>query len=391
MGGNVKGSRRRFGAVRQLPSGRWQARYPGRDGLPRNAPETFARKTDADRWLSQCETEMAREEWIDPLASRILFSTYAQRWIAERPGLRTRTVELYSALLRLHLAPTFGDHAVADLTPPRVRAWRKERLDSGVGPVTVAKAYRLLRSITGTAVEDGLMRQSPCRIRGGGLEDSPERPIASIAELYAVAHEIQPRYRALVLLAMFGSLRWGELMALRREHIDLVGITVRVEAAVVETGRGLELGPPKTAAGRRTVAIPEAIVPDLQWHLQRFAEAGPDGRVFVGPKGATPHRNNFNVIWRKAVTDAGITSGLRFHDLRHTGNTLAASTGASLRELMSRMGHASTRAALIYQHATSDRDRAIADAMNRLAKAAQPDREQSVDALASGTDLARDA
>lgn len=306
MGGNTKGARRRFGAVRQLPSGRWQVRYPGPDGLPRSAPETFDRKTDADRWLSQCETDMAREEWIDPLAGRVHFSAYAERWIAERPGLRTRTIELYSALLRLHLAPAFGEVPVVDLTPPRIRAWRKERLDAGVGPVTVAKAYRLLRSITGTAVEDGLIRQNPCRIKGGGLEDSPERPIATIAELYAIADKIQPRYRALVLLAMFGSLRWGEVMALRCEHIDLVGLTVRVEAAVVETARGLEIGPPKTAAGRRTVAIPEAIVPDLQWHLQRFAEPGPDGRVFIGPKGATPHRNNFNVVWRKAVDDAGI-------------------------------------------------------------------------------------
>jgi integrase len=256
--------------------------------------------------------------------------------------------------------------------------------------VTLAKAYRLLRSITGTAVEDGLIRQNPCRIKGGGLEESPERPIATIAELYAIADKIQPRYRALVLLAMFGSLRWGELLALRQEHIDLVALTVRVEAAIVETRRGLELGPPKTSAGRRVVAIPEALVPDLQWHLQRFAEPGADGRVFIGPKGATPHRNNFNVIWRKAVTDAGITTGLRFHDLRHTGNTLAASTGASLRELMSRMGHASSRAALIYQHATAERDRTIADAMNLLATAART-AERPPDAPASGTDLARDA
>lgn len=127
----------------------------------------------------------------------------------------------------------------------------------------------------------------------------------------------------------------------------------------------------------------------MRWHLQRFAEPGPDGRLFVGPKGATPRRNNFNAIWRKAVLGAGVATDLRFHDLRHTGNTLAAATGASLRELMSRMGHASSRAALIYQHATADRDRAIADALGELARVARTDLEQPIDASASGTDLAR--
>ena len=57
--------------------------------------------------------------------------------------------------------------------------------------------------------------------------------------------------------------------------------------------------------------------------------------------------------------------GLHFHDLRHTGNTLAASSGASTRDLMARMGHDSMNAALIYQHATSEADRAIADALDR--------------------------
>lgn len=90
-----------------------------------------------------------------------------------------------------------------------------------------------------------------------------------------------------------------------------------------------------------------------------------DGRVFIGAKGATPRRNHFNRLWHKACEAAGI-KGLHFHDLRHTGNTLAASTGASTRELMARMGHSTARAALIYQHASADRDRLIAEALSSL-------------------------
>ncbi|WP_405531306.1 tyrosine-type recombinase/integrase [Streptomyces avidinii] len=109
------------------------------------------------------------------------------------------------------------------------------------------------------------------------------------------------------------------------------------------------------------------ILPDLHEHLKWYAEAGDDGRVFVGATRATPRRNHFNRLWHKACREAGI-KGLHFHDLRHTGNTLAASTGASTRELMTRMGHSTARAALIYQHASTDRDRLIADALSGLVK-----------------------
>src|SRR6185312_15106501 len=93
--------------------------------------------------------------------------------------------------------------------------------------------------------------------------------------------------------------------------------------------------------------------------------AGGDGLGFHGPKGAPLRRNNFHrsVGWSELVTKAGLPEGFHFHDLRHTGNTLAAASGASTRELMHRMGHGTMRAALIYQHATSDRDREIAAAL----------------------------
>jgi integrase len=104
-------------------------------------------------------------------------------------------------------------------------------------------------------------------------------------------------------------------------------------------------------------------------HLDEWSQDGADGRVFVGPKGATPRRGNFQVTWSRAVARAG-APGLHFHDMRHTGNTLAAE-GASLQELMARMGHNSARAALIYQHASKDRERAIGVAISARIEAAR--------------------
>ena len=114
-------SKRRFGRVRRLPSGRWQARYKGPEGIDRPAPRTFAFKTDAERWLALMEAEIVRGDWIDPDAGRVTFGKYAETWIEERPGLRAKTVELYRYLLRRHLAPTFGPLALADISEQRVR------------------------------------------------------------------------------------------------------------------------------------------------------------------------------------------------------------------------------------------------------------------------------
>ncbi|CAL9531161.1 tyrosine-type recombinase/integrase [Streptomyces sp. enrichment culture] len=361
----MAGKRRQFGRVRKLPSGRYQARYVGPDGQLRPAPETFRTKRDADAWLADKQTEMRRGDWHDPDAGRVPFESYADAWIKERE-VTTRTRQLYASLLRHHLAPTFGPVNVADISPPLVRRWRADKLAAGTGPTTVAKAYALLRAILGTAVADQMIRRNPCTIKGASVVHTPERPTATVQEVYDLADAIQPRYRALVLMAGFLGLRWGELIGLHRRDVDLDHVAVRVRRAVAELNNGQrEIKAPKSAAGKRTVSIPAAILPDIREHLNRYAEPGADGRVFVGAKGATPRRNHFNRLWRKACDDIGVKA-LHFHDLRHTGNTLAASTGASTRELMARMGHSTARAALIYQHASAERDRLIADAVSGL-------------------------
>ena len=120
-------------------------------------------------------------------------------------------------------------------------------------------------------------------------------------------------------------------------------------------------GPPKLTAGVRAIALPAMIVDVMTAHLVEF-QAEPNELVFRGPLGASLRRNNFHrsVRWSKIVVEAGLPAGFHFHDLRHTCNNLATASGASTRELMYRMGHGSMRAALIYQHATSQRDREIA-------------------------------
>ena len=327
-------------------------------------------------WRQDKESSIHREgprDWINPDLGRVPLVQYANSWVAERPGLRPKTVQLYDGLVRLHMAPLFGALTVQDVTEQHVRRWRKNLPDTGVGAVTVAKAYRLLKAVLATAVDGGLIRRNPCRIKGAGQERSPERPVLTIRQVFVLAEAIQPRYRALILLAVFCSLRWGELAALRRCDIDPGSGSVRVAVAVVELIDGsLVIGPPKSAAGKRTVALPPFLQADMTAHLDKFTAAGDESLVFTGPKGAPLRRSNFTRTWRQAIEATGLT-GFHFHDLRHTGNHIAGTTGANLRELMGRMGHSTTRAALIYQHRTDERDRLIAAAMGELVKDEQQD------------------
>src|SRR6266581_3444411 len=327
--------KRRFGRVRQLASGRWQARYQGPDGLDRPAPETFATKTDAEVWLTLKEAEIRNGDWINPDDGKVSLAEYAGTWIDERTGLRPKTVELYRYLLRKHLAQVLGPVPIADIQPGHVRRWRKTLLDHGVSTITMAKAYRLLKAILNNAL----------------------------------AEAIGQRYRALVLLAIFSSLRWGELGALRRCDIDLAARTVRVSRQLAEArGGGFAFGPPKSEAGTRVVTIPEVIIPVVRWHLSCFAQPGDDGLVFTSLRGRPLRHSHFRQReWLPALEAAGLAD-FHFHDLRHSGNTLAASAGATLRELMDRMGHDSERAAMIYLHGSGARQHEIADSLRRLAR-----------------------
>jgi integrase len=159
------------------------------------------------------------------------------------------------------------------------------------------------------------------------------------------------------------------------------GVAVlRVSRALAELNSGTrKLKGPKSTAGKRTVALPAALLPEIREHLDRYAEAGPYGRLFIGPQKASPRRSSFNRIWKKALKGSHANPALHLHDLRHTGGTLAAQTGAPLKEVMSRIGHGSTRAALIYQHATSDRDRKIAEALNLMIEEARAAGEEAAE------------
>jgi integrase len=227
-----------------------------------------------------------------------------------------------------------------------------------------------------TAADDLIIPRNPCRIRGAGAEKPDERPVLTARQVLDLAARMPDvRTRVMVLLAAFASLRWGELSALRRCDIDAAAGTVSVRRQHVELDTGqLIVTPPKSAAGVRTVVIPLAIRGTIHEYLESGNDLAPDALLFTGSRGGALRRSNFRrlVGWKAAVAVIG-APGTHFHDLRHTGNTFAAASGATLRDLMDRMGHDSVRAAMIYQHSTTEASRVIADSISDLIQRAQDD------------------
>jgi integrase len=362
------GQRRKFGSVRKLPSGRWQAAYLGPDDLRRTAPTTFATKTDADKWLVLTQSAMLNNDWRDPAPGRQLLGSYAKTWIEERPNLRGKTLDLYRWLVSRHIEPRLSQMQLTEITPAHVRSWRANLLNDGVSDSTCAKAYRLLRAILNTAVADGVLQRNSCQIPGAGSEHPAERPVLDLEQVLKLGEIVPPRFRALIHLATFGSLRYGEATALNRIDVAEDGRLVRIRATYVERSDGtIQLGPPKSRAGRRAVGLPSFAADVVVEHLNTYVGEAQESLLFTGSTGQPLRRSGFNraANWPEAVA-AIDAPGLHFHDLRHTGNTIAAGTpGTSTRDLMDRMGHDSMRAALIYQHATRDADRRIAEAIDQ--------------------------
>ena len=259
-----------------------------------------------------------------------------------------------------------GEQRLDRLTPELVRAWYAALVRTH-GRSVAAKAYVRLRQVLTQAVDDERIARNPCRIDGGGIEHHPEQRTVTIAQLDGLAEAVDGRYRTLVLCAGLGGVREGELFALRRADVDLEGGLIRVRRNRLRLASGQVIeDQPKSRAGIRDVVLPAQAVDELREQLERWARPGLDDYVFTSPEGMPLERNNSRTrVWLPATAMLGL-DGLEFHELRHTAGTLAAQNGATTKELMARLGHSSTRAAMIYQHSSAERDRRIAERLEAM-------------------------
>jgi integrase len=244
------------------------------------------------------------------------------------------------------------------------------------GRTAAARAYSLLRTICSSAVRERLIESNPCQVPRAGQAKPAERVPPTLREVEAIAAAYTgdaERYRAAVIVAAWSGLRAGELFALERRHVEVLpggGVRLRVEQALVElVGQPVTFGPPKSAAGRRTVHLPAAAATAIVEHLARWTAPGATSLVFATSTGRPLRRAPRTQAFTRAKARSGVRAGIRWHDLRHAGATIAAQAGATLAELQHRMGHSTIAAAMVYQHSSDDADAALAARMADRASA----------------------
>ena len=438
--------RRASGAIRWLPSGRWQARYTGPDGAMRTIGTAVA-KSEADQALAHEVSRMARGAWHDPLLGEQPLGEWFRNWIATRTDIAESTRALYCQVLATWIeapipvaaesgrarAVHLGIRTLASVTPAVVREWNhavttestrrvteqwqrsgkhatrvnaavrawaaatgvplaptgriptwarvgwvgatggasvpERPLRRNAGQTAATQAYRLLHAGMAQAVADELIPANPCAIKGAGQRDARDRVdrrTVSLQEMWALADGMPQRYQAAVILAVCSGLRAGELFALQRKHVDLAAGVVRVEQSLAppRNGQGW-FSAPKTRAGKRAVVLPKIAVAALREHMARFTPPGSDSLLF-GTQNGTPLSSGQRTTMFARARAAINRDDLTWHDQRHSALTLVASTGATLPELMQRAGHASSRAALHYQHAVDDAQRRIAERLDQV-------------------------
>ena len=363
---------RGFGYVRKLPSGRYQASYIGPNLARHNARETFRAKGDAEQWLGREQALIASDAWTSPgrrAAARdraLTFGQYAERWLVVR-DLKPRTLGDYRALLSRQILPTFAGVPLRAITSEQIRDWYAE-LDASKRTLR-AHAYGLLRTVLATAVTDEKMPANPCHIRGAGnVKRARKIKPATLAELEVVVTNMPPRYRLMVLFASWCALRFGELVELRRHDVDVKNGVLRIRRGAVRAEGRVVIDTPKSEAGVRDVVIPPHLMPLVREHLSTTITGGRNGLLFPAADGSsTLSPSTLYKSYYRARKAAG-RPDLRFHDLRHTGAVLAAQTGATLAELMGRLGHSTPGAAMRYQHVAQGRDAQIAAALSVMAR-----------------------
>ena len=298
------------------------------------------------------------------LARAITLADYATPWLADR-NLKPRTRQLYRSLLDRHILPTLGDKSLGGVTAADIRGWHAER--GRATPTATAHAYALLRTILASAVDDEMIATNPCRIRGASQTRRQHRiEPATLEQLQTIIDNLPARYGLMILLASWCALRFGELTELRRGDVDLRGGKINVSRGVTWVEGKPVAGPPKSSAGVRTVAIPPHLIPAVRQHMGDRVVWGRDALLFATAGGDQIGRGGaFQKHWERARKAAG-RSDLRFHDLRHSGAVWAAQSGATLAELMNRLGHTTPAMAIRYQHVAQDRDAELARRLSTM-------------------------
>ncbi len=347
--------------IHKTAAGTYKVRFRTPEGASRS--KTFPRRAQADAFAATVEVSKLDGSYADPKLGKTRFADWAERVMATRVNLRSSTLASDESVFRSLVLPTFGSRRLATIKPVEVHRWISELIRAGYSPSTIRKGYQLFRLVLEAAVTSDLIGRNPCRgVRLPAMRRKEMR-FLDVDEIEALAAAVDPRYRVLVLTAAWTGLRFGEAAGLEVEALDLLRRRLTVTQALSDVDG--TVGPPKTAASRRTITLPAFLADELGAHLGRYGSES--DFVFTTPKGSPLLRSVFRrSVWLPAVA-ASVGEPMRFHDLRHSHCALLIAAGEHPKVISQRLGHASISTTFdVYGHLFDGLDEATADHLDAM-------------------------
>jgi integrase len=293
---------------------------------------------------------------------------YSERWMQSKRdrGLSRNTLDGYRYNLDHHVLPVFGNLRLNEVTDEQVQEWHDRLLRSPDRPSARAHAYGTLSGIFNSAVRSRKIQRSPCQVPGGAVKEraKPDLRMPDMDEIQAMIGATPERYRMMLKVALWCGLRFCESRELRRYDVNLKDGEIRVERSATTPSTGLQIKRPKTKAGRRTVPMPDWMIPELGEHMERHSVSGADGLVFPNARGGHLSYAGRDLWWYPARQSAG-RPDMSWHDLRHVAGTWHQMAGATIRDTMRFMGHTTVAMTLHYQALAQKRLQQVSNNMPR--------------------------
>lgn len=372
---------------------RYYARWRTPNGQSRI--KTFARKRDAENYLTTVESGKLAGDYFDPAQAKVRVGEWVDLWLGSKANLAPKTRERYEGIIREHIKPKWSRTQIGNVRHSEVQAWVSTltlRDGEPASPATVRKVHRVLSQALDWAVKDGRLPRNPAASISLPRVSISERRYLSHAQVELLAEAVGEPWRLLVLFLAYTGLRWGEAAALKVNRLDLLRRRVIVAESVTPIKGVMTWGPTKGNA-RREVGLPLFLAKELETHLRGL---GPSSLLFAGPRGGVMRAQTFqraalNIACEqlglceakldkkghpivKAVKQADgttidvpvYTHHLHPHELRHTAASLAIASGADVKVIQQMLGHKSAIMTLdLYGHLFPDRLDAVAEAMEQ--------------------------
>jgi integrase len=362
-------------SIKKTDSGTYSVRYRTPTGKQRR--RTFQRRAEAQRFAREVEIAKDRGTYTDPRKGQTRWEDWIDQWQTTRHN-RPSTEARDNSYIKNHIRPAFQHKTLVAIEPPNIRTWINALVARGYAPATVIKLHQMAAAALDQAVTDGYLPTTPSRNIALPRMEKTERSYLTPRQIAILADTIHPRFKALVLVAGYTGLRAGELTGLRISDLDLLRKRLTVRQTLVNVSGHITFGPPKTAASRRTVSLPQTICDVIAVHLSKYPT---DELVFTSTQGQPIRWSNFRRRYWKPALDEADLPDVRFHDLRHSHASILIAQGEHSKVISSRLGHSKIGITMdIYGHLFDGLDEAAADVLDVVfAEAAVPDTCQTDD------------